>query len=192
MFCSLFQKKHKVEPILYMTEWFMCVYSRTLPWSCVLRVWDMFLCEGGQGNAQYDSYFTVRERHVVIAFAVMLCPWKFPAHNIFGVMCEKPLNNICSQYPHSDLKIAVQPVQRVMPNSFSACIYSPCRVQQLIRSHLTRAEKVVYLSACSKTPTIMLWLFSHFNCICKVRVCHVCAKGNHLYPVTCSKDTKST
>jgi len=24
----------------------MCVYSRTLPWSSVLRMWDMFLCEG--------------------------------------------------------------------------------------------------------------------------------------------------
>ncbi|XP_019618915.1 PREDICTED: TBC1 domain family member 10A-like isoform X1 [Branchiostoma belcheri] len=39
-------KKLKVEPILYMTEWFMCLFSRTLPWSSVLRVWDMFLCEG--------------------------------------------------------------------------------------------------------------------------------------------------
>ncbi|GBM83237.1 TBC1 domain family member 10A [Araneus ventricosus] len=39
-------KKQKVEPILYMTEWFMCAFSRTLPWSTVLRVWDMFLCEG--------------------------------------------------------------------------------------------------------------------------------------------------
>ncbi|KAK2819102.1 hypothetical protein Q5P01_024663 [Channa striata] len=39
-------KKHKLEPILYMTEWFMCAFSRTLPWASVLRVWDMFLCEG--------------------------------------------------------------------------------------------------------------------------------------------------
>ncbi|XP_035212023.1 TBC1 domain family member 10A-like isoform X2 [Stegodyphus dumicola] len=39
-------KKQRVEPILYMTEWFMCAFSRTLPWSSVLRVWDMFLCEG--------------------------------------------------------------------------------------------------------------------------------------------------
>ncbi|XP_023230960.1 TBC1 domain family member 10A-like isoform X1 [Centruroides sculpturatus] len=39
-------KKQKVEPILYMTEWFMCLFSRTLPWASVLRVWDMFLCEG--------------------------------------------------------------------------------------------------------------------------------------------------
>ncbi|KAK1787092.1 hypothetical protein P4O66_017462 [Electrophorus voltai] len=38
--------KHKIEPILYMTEWFMCAFSRTLPWAAVLRVWDMFLCEG--------------------------------------------------------------------------------------------------------------------------------------------------
>lgn len=39
-------KKQRMEPILYMTEWFMCVFTRTLPWGCVLRVWDMFLCEG--------------------------------------------------------------------------------------------------------------------------------------------------
>ncbi|XP_059359317.1 TBC1 domain family member 10A-like [Carassius carassius] len=39
-------EKHKIEPILYMTEWFMCAFSRTLPWSSVLRVWDMFLCDG--------------------------------------------------------------------------------------------------------------------------------------------------
>ena len=40
------QKKQKMEPILYMTEWFLCVYTRTLPWESILRVWDMFLCEG--------------------------------------------------------------------------------------------------------------------------------------------------
>ncbi|KAG9353930.1 hypothetical protein JZ751_012054 [Albula glossodonta] len=39
-------KKHKMEPILYMTEWFMCAFSRTLPWASVLRVWDMFFCDG--------------------------------------------------------------------------------------------------------------------------------------------------
>ncbi|XP_036383800.1 TBC1 domain family member 10A-like [Megalops cyprinoides] len=39
-------KKHKIDPILYMTEWFMCAFSRTLPWASVLRVWDMFLCDG--------------------------------------------------------------------------------------------------------------------------------------------------
>uniref|UniRef100_A0A8C1ZAR7 Integrin subunit alpha 2 n=1 Tax=Cyprinus carpio TaxID=7962 RepID=A0A8C1ZAR7_CYPCA len=39
-------KKYKIDPILYMTEWFMCAFSRTLPWVSVLRVWDMFFCEG--------------------------------------------------------------------------------------------------------------------------------------------------
>uniref|UniRef100_A0A0M3J0L1 Rab-GAP TBC domain-containing protein n=1 Tax=Anisakis simplex TaxID=6269 RepID=A0A0M3J0L1_ANISI len=39
-------KKHHVEPVLYMIEWFMCLYCRTLPWPTVLRVWDMFFCEG--------------------------------------------------------------------------------------------------------------------------------------------------
>ncbi|XP_033627938.1 carabin-like [Asterias rubens] len=44
--CHKHMKKHRIEPILYMTEWFMCIFSRTLPWPSVLRVWDMFLCEG--------------------------------------------------------------------------------------------------------------------------------------------------
>lgn len=39
-------EKHKIDPIFYMTEWFMCAFSRTLPWASVLRVWDMFLCDG--------------------------------------------------------------------------------------------------------------------------------------------------
>ena len=39
-------KNQSIEPILYMTEWFLCIFSRTLPWPSVLRIWDMFLCEG--------------------------------------------------------------------------------------------------------------------------------------------------
>ena len=39
-------KKQGIEPILFMTEWFLCLFTRTLPWSCVLRIWDIFLFEG--------------------------------------------------------------------------------------------------------------------------------------------------
>ena len=39
-------KKQGIEPILYMTEWFLCAFARTLPWPSVMRVWDMFMCEG--------------------------------------------------------------------------------------------------------------------------------------------------
>ncbi len=38
--------KHSIYPTLYMTEWFMCIFARSLPWCTVLRVWDMFFCEG--------------------------------------------------------------------------------------------------------------------------------------------------
>ncbi|VDN52848.1 unnamed protein product [Dracunculus medinensis] len=41
-------KKHCVEPVLFMIEWFMCLYCRSLPWPTVLRIWDMFFCEGIQ------------------------------------------------------------------------------------------------------------------------------------------------
>lgn len=39
-------KKQHIEPIMYMTEWFMCIFTRNLSWGCVLRLWDTFLCEG--------------------------------------------------------------------------------------------------------------------------------------------------
>eukprot|EP00124_Ichthyophonus_hoferi_P003020 Ihof_evm2s236 gene=Ihof_evmTU2s236 len=36
----------EVEPLLFMTDWFMCVYCRTLPWVTVLNIWDLFLYHG--------------------------------------------------------------------------------------------------------------------------------------------------
>ncbi|XP_074854166.1 carabin [Carettochelys insculpta] len=39
-------KNHSVGPLLYVTEWFLCLYSRTLPFPTVLRIWDAFLSEG--------------------------------------------------------------------------------------------------------------------------------------------------
>jgi len=39
-------QQQSIDPILYMTEWYMCIYARTLPWCTVLRIWDMFFCEG--------------------------------------------------------------------------------------------------------------------------------------------------
>lgn len=38
--------KNKVEPLMFMTDWFLCGLTRTLPWVTLLRVWDCFLCEG--------------------------------------------------------------------------------------------------------------------------------------------------
>lgn len=32
--------------MFYCTEWFLCAFTRTLPWDTLLRVWDIFLCEG--------------------------------------------------------------------------------------------------------------------------------------------------
>lgn len=48
-------ERHKIDPILYMTEWFMCAFSRTLPWASVLRVWDMFLCDGNKSFPHFSS-----------------------------------------------------------------------------------------------------------------------------------------
>uniref|UniRef100_A0A8C4SEA8 TBC1 domain family member 10C n=1 Tax=Erpetoichthys calabaricus TaxID=27687 RepID=A0A8C4SEA8_ERPCA len=39
-------KKHGVDPLMYATEWFMCIFSRTLPFPLLLRIWDMFFSEG--------------------------------------------------------------------------------------------------------------------------------------------------
>ncbi|TPP56119.1 TBC1 domain family member 10A [Fasciola gigantica] len=39
-------RQNSVQPIMIVLEWFMCVYARTLPWATVLRLLDMFFCEG--------------------------------------------------------------------------------------------------------------------------------------------------
>ncbi|XP_053127466.1 carabin isoform X1 [Hemicordylus capensis] len=39
-------QKHGVGPLLYIPEWFLCLFARTLPFPTVLRVWDAFLSEG--------------------------------------------------------------------------------------------------------------------------------------------------
>jgi hypothetical protein len=40
------QDAENVEPLMYATPWFMTLFTTTLPWATVLRIWDMFYCEG--------------------------------------------------------------------------------------------------------------------------------------------------
>ncbi|KAM6157460.1 carabin isoform 1-T1 [Rhynchocyon petersi] len=35
-----------VGPLLYLPEWFLCLFARSLPFPTVLRIWDAFLSEG--------------------------------------------------------------------------------------------------------------------------------------------------
>ncbi|KAG8305224.1 hypothetical protein J6590_074415 [Homalodisca vitripennis] len=60
-------KKQKIEPILYMTEWFLCVFTRTLPWATILRIWDMFLCE--EFSSPQKAFKMPNARSVLIAVA---------------------------------------------------------------------------------------------------------------------------
>ncbi|XP_006034254.1 carabin [Alligator sinensis] len=39
-------QKHNVGPMLFVTEWFLCLFCRTLPFPTVLRIWDAFFSEG--------------------------------------------------------------------------------------------------------------------------------------------------
>ncbi|XP_035504938.2 ecotropic viral integration site 5 ortholog isoform X1 [Scophthalmus maximus] len=37
---------HGVEPLMFATDWLMCLYTRHLPFNTLLRVWDLFFCYG--------------------------------------------------------------------------------------------------------------------------------------------------
>ncbi|TSV81495.1 TBC1 domain family member 10B [Bagarius yarrelli] len=39
-------KKQGVEPLMFATDWLMCLYTRHLPFNTLLRVWDLFFCNG--------------------------------------------------------------------------------------------------------------------------------------------------
>ncbi|KAJ3326193.1 hypothetical protein HDV06_000069 [Boothiomyces sp. JEL0866] len=39
---------NELKPLNYMTQWFLTLYTMTLPWNTVLRLWDMFLHDGAK------------------------------------------------------------------------------------------------------------------------------------------------
>ncbi|CAJ1058442.1 ecotropic viral integration site 5 ortholog isoform X1 [Xyrichtys novacula] len=39
-------QQHGVEPLMYATDWLMCLFTRHLPFNTLLRVWDLFFCFG--------------------------------------------------------------------------------------------------------------------------------------------------
>lgn len=39
-------EKNDVIPLMYMTQWFMTLFTMSLPWASVLRVWDVFYFDG--------------------------------------------------------------------------------------------------------------------------------------------------
>jgi hypothetical protein len=47
-------KKNDVSPLIYITQWFLTVFTMTLPWPSVLRVWDLFYFKGNY-YIDYDS-----------------------------------------------------------------------------------------------------------------------------------------
>ncbi|XP_034953921.2 TBC1 domain family member 10A isoform X1 [Zootoca vivipara] len=110
--------KQKIDPILYMTEWFMCAFSRTLPWSSVLRVWDMFFCEG-----------------VKIIFRVGLVLLK---HTLGS---SEKLKSCQGQYETMERLRALNP--KIMQETFlvQEIIELPVTERQIEREHLIQLKK---------------------------------------------------
>lgn len=43
-------QQYGVEPLMFATDWLMCLFTRHLPFNALLRVWDLFFCYGKRGN----------------------------------------------------------------------------------------------------------------------------------------------
>ncbi|XP_062814495.1 TBC1 domain family member 10A isoform X3 [Anolis carolinensis] len=110
--------KQKIDPILYMTEWFMCAFSRTLPWSSVLRVWDMFFCEG-----------------VKIIFRVALILLKYTLGS------SEKLKSCQGQYETMERLRALNP--KIMQETFlvQEIIELPVTERHIEREHLIQLKK---------------------------------------------------
>uniref|UniRef100_H3D6H7 TBC1 domain family member 10C n=2 Tax=Tetraodon nigroviridis TaxID=99883 RepID=H3D6H7_TETNG len=39
-------QQYGVEPLMFATDWLMCLFTRHLPFNALLRVWDLFFCYG--------------------------------------------------------------------------------------------------------------------------------------------------
>lgn len=70
-----------VGPLLYLPEWFLCLFTRSLPFPIVLRIWDAFLSEGELGmGAEGIAHGS--------EFVVLVVPTLSP----FGAFCEVDLS----------------------------------------------------------------------------------------------------
>ncbi|KAL6456445.1 hypothetical protein MHYP_G00349890 [Metynnis hypsauchen] len=102
--------KHKIEPILYMTEWFMCAFSRTLPWASVLRVWDMFLCDGVKiifrvGLVLLKSMLGTREK-------LKACPGQYETMELLRALEPKYMQEAYLVQQVLELPVSVRNVER--------------------------------------------------------------------------------
>ncbi|KAI8904341.1 rab-GTPase-TBC domain-containing protein [Gorgonomyces haynaldii] len=43
---QLYRHMKELSPLTYLAQWFLTLYTMSLPWKTVLRVWDMFLWDG--------------------------------------------------------------------------------------------------------------------------------------------------
>lgn len=50
-----------VEPLMFATDWLMCLFTRHLPFNALLRVWDLFFCYGKKGDASMQMQLDVCE-----------------------------------------------------------------------------------------------------------------------------------
>lgn len=78
-------KKVNAEPMFYCTEWFLCAFTRTLPWDTLLRVWDIFLCEGVK--VLFKTSLVILIGELIDHFEFELCLIIFS--DIIGIILEK-------------------------------------------------------------------------------------------------------
>lgn len=72
-----------VGPLLYLPEWFLCLFTRSLPFPTVLRIWDAFLSEGEWelGGLDHASEFAVLVAPTLIPFGPeCVCGESSPPH----------------------------------------------------------------------------------------------------------------
>ncbi|KAI9349142.1 rab-GTPase-TBC domain-containing protein [Obelidium mucronatum] len=41
-------ESNQIDGLMYIPQWFLTVFTSCLPWPSVLRIWDMFICEGSK------------------------------------------------------------------------------------------------------------------------------------------------
>lgn len=68
---------HEVEPLMFATDWLMCLFTRHLPFNTLLRVWDLFFCYGTSFVKNYKySIHTYRNQKLHLKYITNMIAWK--------------------------------------------------------------------------------------------------------------------
>ncbi|KAI8621539.1 rab-GTPase-TBC domain-containing protein [Chytriomyces sp. MP71] len=67
---SIYFETNQIDGLMFIPQWFLTLFTSCLPWPSVLRIWDMFICEGSKALFRMSLALLIASKEHLL----MRCP----------------------------------------------------------------------------------------------------------------------